>query len=182
MRTRCTWDTYVRQVRMRWKKTKHFDTMRRDRARLLTPTSLTVHRFAFVAFHSSVTARKSNTQNVFCDGIWFEQDRKERRQRATRKPHTYSACLGAYFPALWGPHKKCLPFFCKPQQKRIHKWKCVFTRQKKDCRAHKHNSSAVGQLLWWEKLRMQKEEKPCLLQWCCKRSVHSFMPYTHKYL
>lgn len=57
-------------------KTKHFDTARRDRARLLTPTSLTVHRFAFVAFHSSVTARKSNTQNVTAYGL----NKTERRE------------------------------------------------------------------------------------------------------
>lgn len=38
-----------------------FDTEGGDRARLLIPTLLTVHRFAFVAFHSSVTAHKSNT-------------------------------------------------------------------------------------------------------------------------
>lgn len=58
------------------KKKKHFDTARRDRARLLTPTSLTVHRFAFVAFHSSVTARKSNTQNVTAYGL----NKTERRE------------------------------------------------------------------------------------------------------
>lgn len=83
-------------------------------AYIVNCASLCICRISFIGHRTQV-------QHTECDGIWFEQDRKERRQRATRKPHTYSACLGAYFPALWGPHKKCLPFFCKPQQKRIHK-------------------------------------------------------------
>lgn len=162
-------------------KTKHFDTARRDRARLLTPTSLTVHRFAFVAFHSSVTARKSNTQDVTAYGL----NKTERREdSAPLANHTRTRLALVLISLHCGAHIKSVgTIFLQATAKAYSQMEmCIHKKKKKDCRAHEHNSSAVGQLLWWEKLRMQKEEKPCLLQWCCKRSVHSFMPYTHKYL
>lgn len=84
----------------------------------------------------SFIGHRTQVQHTECDGIWFEQDRKERRQRATRKPHTYSACLGAYFPTLWGPHKKCLYHFSASHSKSVFTNRNVYSQEKKKIAEH----------------------------------------------
>lgn len=133
--------------------------------------------------------------------------KKEDSVRHSHATHTYLACLGAHFHALWGLHKKAsIPFSSIVTAKVYSQMKmCIHKKKKKKklsghvstirlvpCTvrvniARKHKSllqvvNCYEKKSWRSKKKKKEKKNLACRNGAAKKGTHSFMPHTHKYI